>query len=400
MAQPNILVCGAGPLTRMIADRLGQEGASVTMVGDALAADIENADVVVFSHDDDGGNVDAALAARRVRRDLPLVVRLFDPALGAYLQDTLAPVTVLSRSSASAPTIADMAIRALSEPPHPAGAAAAPDEYRRGKRFLLDRVLVATVALGLLLVVTATLYFSSELNIRALDALYFVWTTIFTVGYGDISLREASDAAKLAGMALMLGGATLLAVLYAMLTAWVISQRVDVLRGRVRARPGAHLLIVGAGNIGYRVAQLLAARQHRIVVVERNGESRHVSELRGARHHIIVGDATLDETLRLARLESCSALLALTESDSTNLRVVLAARARRPDLPIVIRLASSELSAHVAERHDALPASSLDIASRAFANAALARAMSAVPRASDQAAASGKDTGTGIIFPR
>ncbi len=49
----------------------------------------------------------------------------------------------------------------------------------------------------------------------------------------------------------------------------------------------------------------------------------------------------------------------------------LSARRRRPGLPVVVRLASPELSAHVAARHDALAASSVAIAGEAFAQAAL-----------------------------
>ena len=245
---------------------------------------------------------------------------------------------------------------------------------RRGTKLGIDRVLVMTALAGIVLVVASTICFARALNLRPIDALYFVWTTIFTVGYGDISLREASDAAKIAGMGLMLTGAALVAVLYALLAGWVVGRRLDVLRGRLSVRGTGHTIVVGAGNVGFRVARILAEKGQRVVVVERDGDRRHVSDLRSIGHHVIVADATIEETLDLAGLETAAALLALTELDATNLHVALAVRARGTDIPVIVRLASQELSTHIADHRDMLPASSVAIASEAFAGAALAAA--------------------------
>jgi Trk K+ transport system NAD-binding subunit len=130
-------------------------------------------------------------------------------------------------------------------------------------------------------------------------------------------------------------------------------------------------VVAGAGHVGVRVARLLAARGHRVVAVERNGDSLHVSALRAEGHHVIIADAALDETLDLAGVDRAAAVLALTDSDAANLHVMLAVRRRAPGLPVVVRLLSPELSAHVTARHDAAAASSIAIASEAFARAAL-----------------------------
>ena len=221
---------------------------------------------------------------------------------------------------------------------------------------------------------------------RRLDALYFVWTTVFTVGYGDISPRHASDTAKLVSMLLMLAGAAFVAILYALLSGWVVSRRIDVLRGRVAVRARGHVVVAGAGKVGLRVARLLAGQGHRVVLVERDADNRHLSQLQSEGHHVIVADAAADATLRLAGVDRAAAVLALTESDATNLRLALVVHALSPDVPVVTRLVSPELSTHVADRHDALAASSIAIGSEAFARAALAACATATggdaPRAS------------------
>lgn len=401
-APATILVAGADPLGLAVVERLVQSGASVTMLaeptdasrhgheierigarlvvgsarssGELLAAGLEMAHVLVLTANDDPENVDAALTARRLRPDLPLIVRLFDPTLGAYLRRTLEAVTILSTSAVAAPVIADMTLGALSRQSKQPAASRSRRAKRRGTKLGIDRVLVMTALAGIVLVVASTICFARALNLRPMDALYFVWTTIFTVGYGDISLREASDAAKIAGMGLMLTGAALVAVLYALLAGWVVGRRLDVLRGRLSVRGTGHTIVVGAGNVGFRVARILAEKGQRVVVVERDGDRRHVSDLRSIGHHVIVADATIEETLDLAGLETAAALLALTELDATNLRVALAVRARGTDIPVIVRLASQELSTHVADHRDMLPASSVAIASEAFAGAALAAA--------------------------
>jgi voltage-gated potassium channel Kch len=224
--------------------------------------------------------------------------------------------------------------------------------------------------------VPATGYFSHELNIRTIDALYFVWTTIMTVGYGDISLVRASDGAKVIGMLLMLAGAAFVATLFAILTGWVVTQRLDVRRGRIRVRGRGHVVVAGAGNLGFRVANLIAGRGHRVVVIERNDDSRKLAALRAEGHHVIVADATNDQILDLAGVERASAILALTDSDAVNLQIALQIQARRATAAVVMRMLSPELSAHVTQRGDGVALSPVSVAAQAFAEAVMAQDLS------------------------
>jgi voltage-gated potassium channel Kch len=211
------------------------------------------------------------------------------------------------------------------------------------------------------------------LKLRIVDALYFVWTTVMTVGYGDISLRETSDGAKVIGMLLMLAGAAFVATLFAFLTGWVVTRRLDVLHGRVRVRGHGHTVIAGAGNLGYRVANLLRAQGRRVVVIERNQESRNLPALRSEGHHVILADASDEQILELAGVDRAGAVLALTDSDAVNLQIALGLRARAATAPVVLKMVSPELSAHVTERGDGVALSPIAVAAQAFADAALAQ---------------------------
>jgi len=184
-------------------------------------------------------------------------------------------------------------------------------------------------------------------------------------------------------MGLMFAGSAFMAVLVALFTGWVVTQRLGVLHGRVRVRGRGHLIIAGGGNVGLRVAALLHEHGRRVVIIEKDAESRHVASLRAAGHHVIVADATSDNMLDLSGLKGASAVLALTNSDATNLHVALLVRASRPDVPIVLRLVSSELSAHVSEKRDAVAISPVAVAVDEFVRAALAACHGAKISAAD-----------------
>src|SRR5215212_7359979 len=70
--------------------------------------------------------------------------------------------------------------------------------------------MLAALLLGLTLVSTAV--FARFAHLALVDAIYFTVTIITTTGFGDINLLAAPTPLKLYGMALMLLGATALAV--------------------------------------------------------------------------------------------------------------------------------------------------------------------------------------------
>jgi voltage-gated potassium channel Kch len=373
--KPLVLIAGRGRLAHAIREKLLARAVRVEHLPAAeegladVSRMLSGAAVLVLTADDDPGNVDLALTARRLHPGLPLVVRLFDQALVTYLRESLDNVTILSMSVVAAPVFAKATVAAIAKGP---AASAALPRQRTARRPKLDRVMLAILGGLVAVVVPSTLYFQSALGLTPINALYFVVSTITTVGYGDIALRDASSVTKIVGMLLMFGGAAFMASLFALLTAWVVTRRLEVLSGRVRVRYRGHVVIAGGGNVGIRTAELLAGQGRKVVVIERDTESRTVPVLRAAGHHVIVEDATREGILELAGLERAAAVVALTDSDAVNLHISLLVRARRPGLPVVLRVVSPELSAHVSERGDVIGISPIAVAADEFAASALA----------------------------
>lgn len=369
-----VLITGNDALAAGVEHHLRAEGIATERLNhrafDLELQDLHGVSVLVLAADADGSNVSLALRARKLAPELPIVVRIFDAALVSYLTETLPGVRILSMSAVTAPAFADAARKVLETAPAasigPLKTLQLPKPHRH---WHVDPLLLIALASLFLLVFPSAAFLSHNLNLRYLDALYFVWTTVMTVGYGDIALKHASDGVKLYGMFLMLTGASFIAVLFALLSDWVLSRRLQILHGRTSERGSGHVIIVGAGNIGFRVARLLKNDVRRLVVIERAADSRNVLQLVADGHHVIRADATAEETLLLAGLPRAALLLALSDSDAVNIHV--AVQARICGVPVIMRADSPELADHMAERGDAIAFSPLAAATSAFFKAVL-----------------------------
>jgi voltage-gated potassium channel Kch len=389
MSVANVLLHGGDRLGTAIEHRLAGAGCQVTKRGPdgghAFALDeraLRSTSVLVLAADDDAGNVDLALTARRMRSDVPLVVRVFDEALAAYLRKSLDGVTILSMSALAAPAFGEATLRAIAdrEARRPDPVPSASKSVTRSRRALrlrsgradFDRVLLAAILFAMAaIVLTFTLFFANALDLSYVDAMYFVMTTVTTVGYGDIALRDASTPVKIVGMVMMFAGAAFIALLFGLFTDWVVSRRLEIVAGRVRVRGSGHIVIAGSGNVGVRVADRLREQDHRVVIIERNADNKNIEALRSNGHHVILADAARAATLSLAKVEDSAAMLCLTDSDAVNFQIALLIRARSTDVPIIIKVVSPELSAHVSEHGHAVAISPIAIAADGFAKAAL-----------------------------
>lgn len=86
------------------------------------------------------------------------------------------------------------------------------------------------------------------------------------------------------------------------------------------------VIIVGGGNVGTYLADLLAATGHRIWLIERTAERAQQARERLPPDHVICGDGTDPSTLEAAAIRSAQVVAAVTGADETNLVVTSLAR--------------------------------------------------------------------------
>jgi voltage-gated potassium channel len=132
-----------------------------------------------------------------------------------------------------------------------------------------------------------------------------------------------------------------------------------------------HVIICGAGRVGYRVASQLLALNREIVVVDKNEGAAFVSVLRDMKVPVMIDDMKSAEALTRLNVKAAAALVCATNDDLANLNIALDARRGNPNIRVVMRLFDDDLVARVRDnfRADALSTSAL--AAPAFALAAL-----------------------------
>lgn len=246
----------------------------------------------------------------------------------------------------------------------------------------LFRALGALITL--LIAATVLLRFTyNKPGMGFVDALYFSSETIATVGYGDFSFVGQPIWLRLFSIVLMFAGVTTTAILVAFIADLLLSRRIEHSAGRRRARDMTdHIVVVGLGSFGIRVARELKGLGHDVVVIEHDENNRFLAAAAELEVPVVFGDATLAETLHDARIEKAAAVAVLTHNDMVNietgiiLREILGDRWRRsadqPGVPVVMRVFDESLGAAVARRFGfANVRSTVELAAPWFIGAAL-----------------------------
>lgn len=173
-----------------------------------------------------------------------------------------------------------------------------------------------------------------------LDAAYQTITTVTTVGFRE--LKEFGTGEKWFTMFIIVTGVSTVLYTFTLAVQVVVEGQLREFVGRRRmdrelAKLSGHTVVCGWGRVGRAVAHDLNAAGYKIVVVDVNPE-----RIADVPYPALVGDATLDSTLKEAGIERASFLIAALEGDAENLFVTLSGRAINPDLFIVARARQDE----------------------------------------------------------
>jgi voltage-gated potassium channel len=199
------------------------------------------------------------------------------------------------------------------------------------------RIRYALLALAIAIIL-GTLGFSLMEGWSLGDSLYVTVQTVTTVGYGDLTPKTIRGRA-FAVFFMLAGVGTVAYALSSTVQMVVQSELVATFGERRRSREmnklRDHFIICGAGRVGNHVVRGIEAAGKQFVVIE--SDEKIAADLieRGA--HVLVRDATLEETLREAGVERALGLVASLPNDADNVYVVLTARDLNRDLHIVAR---------------------------------------------------------------
>lgn len=255
--------------------------------------------------------------------------------------------------------------------------------FRDDMNPMFYRALAAATAL--LLGSTVILRFSYDHpGMTWVDALYFSTETIATVGYGDFNFSDQPTWLRLWGVMMMLAGVATMAILVAFVADVLLSQRISQATNRQKIRHlRRHIVVVGLGSFGIRVASMLKAAGQQVAVIERNEDNRYLSGAKELDVPVIFGDATLRQTLEAARVDGARAIAVLTQDDMVNIETGIVIREmvgnpqvvpelHRPHVPVVLRIYDQQLGHAVGHRFGfEFVRSTVDLATPWFIGAAM-----------------------------
>ena len=154
-----------------------------------------------------------------------------------------------------------------------------------------------------------------------LTALYFAMVTMSTVGYGDILPKTLE--ARMFAISVMVLGITVFAASVSALLVPLINRRMEHLlrtREKKMVRSG-HFVIAGSSPLARNTYRSLTARDHAVTVILPE-EPKTGTE----GYDVVVGDASDLDVLRSAGAQDARAVLALSDDDSENAFIVMAAK--------------------------------------------------------------------------
>jgi voltage-gated potassium channel len=175
-----------------------------------------------------------------------------------------------------------------------------------------------------------------------ITVFYMTAITLSTVGYGDVLGVERSEVAELYTIFLIFIGMG--AVLYAVssVTAFIIEgdlKNLLVEHSKIRRlkKMKNHYIICGAGQTGFQVIKELHFANELIVVLEKEEKKIQLLEKEFPDIICLQKDATEEESLLEAQIQTAKGLVAVLSNDKDNLFLVITARFLNPNLKIISR---------------------------------------------------------------
>jgi Trk K+ transport system NAD-binding subunit len=202
-------------------------------------------------------------------------------------------------------------------------------------------VKICTSALVIVVVASAAVY-KFGLGHSLPDAMYRTISIIFTGS--ELGGEQYEGWGKIFVSFLKMFGTVLVAAFTAIFTNYLLRARLGGVLEVRRIPDSGHVVVIGLGNVGYGVVEELIQLKERAVVVECDAKNHFIPSCRRKGVPVIVGDATVRETLQQARVKQARAVIAATSTDLGNLEVSLLVAELNEKQRVVVLLSDSVLA--------------------------------------------------------
>ncbi len=189
-----------------------------------------------------------------------------------------------------------------------------------------------------IVIVSGTVGFMLLENMEPLNALYMTVITLSTVGFGEVQTLHPQG--RLFVIFLIVFGVALAGFTATVIGQLVLEGQFKEIFGRRKMehqirKIAGHFIIAGYGRVGRQVAMEFQKKKANFVVIEKDEEG--VSLLLRDGFLFIQGEATDDDVLRQAGIETARTLISTLPDEAHNVYLTLTARDMNKDLHIIAR---------------------------------------------------------------
>ena len=131
-----------------------------------------------------------------------------------------------------------------------------------------------------------------------------------------------------------------------------------------------HIVLVGLGHLGYRIATKLHEMGENMVIVEYKAEADAVERMHSLGIPVIPDDATRQSALEAANIKDARAIILASQNDAMNLQIALKARSLNPNIQVVVRIFDEDFAHALQEQFGFNAMSATEMAAPLFAAAA------------------------------
>lgn len=278
-----------------------------------------------------------ALLCAHLRPDIPLVVTLFDRTVGRELQVLVPWARVVSPAQRVALAVVRECLAAGVRPV---------PRWRAGVRIVDDalRLMLLSAAALLSTVAAEATAAMIALDEPPLDAVYVAVRSATTVAPPP-EVLAAPAWFKVVSILGMLISLAVLAVVTAALVRRLGRVRLTTVLGARAAPLRRHVLLIGFGQVGFRVAQELRRAGIPVLGVERDPEAASLRLARAAGIPVAIARGDDREVLERLGVRRSAAVAVVTSDDFVNVSVGLAVADAAPGVPVVLRLGDGDVAA-------------------------------------------------------
>jgi len=204
------------------------------------------------------------------------------------------------------------------------------------------RIALALVLVAVILLIGTTGFHIVE-GWSWFDGFYMTLTTMTQIGYGET--HPLDHAGRVFNSFLIVCALSAVGFAIATISQALLEFEFGKALGRRRmerelAKLSGHYIICGAGRVGRTVARQLRASGQACVMIEKDPVRARWAE--EEKIPVVLGNASSEENLRKARIETAEGFVSAVASDAENIYIVLTARGLRSDLKILARASEEE----------------------------------------------------------